>query len=132
MWWGLDGKLRATIVSWKCGKPRKNELTEQTLASPPTVWRLEWDKWVKEGNQPATMVRPLDARTNTVLVVPHCIGIEPPNGTVCNVGKLYRQEAGRRTLVADKVISVSTPPVKSGPAEAVSPWPTPIYSHHGE
>ncbi|MFI0406008.1 hypothetical protein [Actinomadura sp. 3N508] len=132
MWWGFDGKLHATIASWTCDETKESEETKQVLVSPPTVWRLDWDKWVKEGNQPATMVRPLDARTSMVLVVPDCIGITPPDGPYCYVGKLYREEAGKRTLVADQVFSVSTPPIKGGPSKAIRPWPTPTYDHKGE
>lgn len=133
IWWGLDGRLHATIASWTCNEKQRTEDKKMVLSKPSSLWRLDGQKWVHEDPSQATMVRQLDQKTRVVLVIPDCIG--PVKGQEvarqCNLGKLYRDAGGQRTLVADKVISISAPPLNTAPTTPSIPWPTPSSVVHG-
>lgn len=115
LWWGLDGHLRATIASWTCDDARRFENEKMVLASPSRLWRLDEQKWVLEDAAPATIVRQLVGDVRMVLTMPDCIGeaASPEPVKYCNVGALYRDEHGDRTLIAERVLSVSVPPRQS-------------------
>jgi hypothetical protein len=112
LWWGLDGHLRATIASWTCDNTKRAEDEKKIPATPSTVWRLDGQKWIKEGPSHATMVRELDERTRVMLVIPDCIGAttHPSPAIYCNSGVLYRDQDEKRTRIAEQVISISMPP----------------------
>ncbi|MGH3629888.1 MAG: hypothetical protein ACRDRL_20920 [Sciscionella sp.] len=130
LWWGLDGHLHATITSWTCDKTKDSEAAKKILAHPSTLWRLDGTKWSMERSSPATMVRQLDTTSEIVLVIPDCIGVATfDKGQVyCHTGNLYRDQAGKRTLVAANVISISTPPVHVAP---ILVMPSPYWVQSG-
>ncbi|MFE5810553.1 hypothetical protein [Streptomyces sp. NPDC056491] len=109
LWWGPDRHLYATISAWTCDKSQDPRDGKKRPHRPATLFRLDGDRWVSAGDQPATVVRPLDHGIRMVLVVPDCNGpVERTDGiTYCNTGSLYREEAGKRTKVADNVLSLS-------------------------
>ncbi|GGT03892.1 hypothetical protein [Streptomyces chromofuscus] len=111
LWWGPDRHLYATISAWTCDNSRRAEDDKQRLHRPATLFRLDGDKWVSAGDQPATVVRPLDRDTRMVLAIPDCVGrTNRDDGvTYCNTGTLHRERDGKRTEVADGVLSLSAP-----------------------
>ncbi|WP_405786973.1 hypothetical protein OG753_02940 [Streptomyces sp. NBC_00029] len=115
LWWGPDRHLYATISAWTCDKSQDSQDGRKRPHRPATLFRLDGDRWVSAGDQPATVVRPLDRDIRMVLVVPDCNGpVERTDGiTYCNTGSLYREEAGQRTKVADDVLSLSAPATAS-------------------
>jgi hypothetical protein len=131
LWWGLDGHLRATIQSWDCDNTKKDEQSKKVHPTPSTLWRLDGARWVQEDPSLETMVRQLDRSTKVVLVIPTCIDkpVQVDQVHLCNTGKLYNDHTGTRTLVADNVISISTPPSMSTPAVS---GPLPTLSSSGD
>ncbi|GAA2639891.1 hypothetical protein GCM10010425_50460 [Streptomyces spororaveus] len=117
LWWGPDQHLYATISAWTCDKSQDTQDGKKRPHRPATLFRLDGDRWVSAGDQPATVVRPLDRDTRMVLVIPDCNGpVERADGiTYCNTGSLYREAAGKRTKVADDVLSLSAPATASCP-----------------
>lgn len=111
LWWGLDNHFHATIESWTCDNTKQAETDKKVLAGPPTLWRLDGQKWTQEGSQQVTMVRQLTQTARIALVIPPCVGAitNPDPQTYCHVGTLYRDEGGARTTIASDVISISTP-----------------------
>ncbi len=115
LWWSSDRHLYATITSWTCDEAKRAENEKMVLAHHSSVWRLDGNRWVKDGLDRATMVRQVDATTQIELTRPDCIGQVPPNPTIsCNRGALYRVHEGTRMLVARNVISISAPPPDRG------------------
>ncbi|MFF9056296.1 hypothetical protein ACF09Z_34695 [Streptomyces erythrochromogenes] len=115
LWWGPDQHLYATISAWTCDKAQNAQDGKKRPHRPATLFRLDGDRWVSAGDQPATVVRPLDRDTRMVLVIPDCNApVERADAiTYCNTGSLYREEAGKRTKVADDVLSLSAPATAS-------------------
>lgn len=115
LWWAPDRHLYATISAWTCDNSKRIENDKQRLHRPATLFRLDGKKWVSAGDQPATVVRPLDHDTRMVLTIPDCVGSQSKDttATYCNTGPLYRERDGRRTKVADAVLSLSAPPTAS-------------------
>jgi hypothetical protein len=113
LWWGGDGHLYATIASWTCDLTKRYEDEKQVPHRPSSLWRLDGEKWVSAGGKPATMVRQLDRGTSAVLRIPDCIGpVKQFEGTNCGTGVLYQEHDGRRTTVAEGVLSVFAPPAR--------------------
>ncbi|MEU6484446.1 hypothetical protein [Streptomyces sp. NPDC046887] len=115
LWWGPDRHLYATIAAWTCDNSRRTEDDKKKRHRPATLFRLDGDRWVSAGDQPATVVRPLDRGTRMVLTIPDCVGRIDALGpadtvTYCNTGTLHRERGGKRTKVADAVLSLSAPP----------------------
>jgi hypothetical protein len=112
LWWGLDHHLYATISSWTCDNSADSEDAKMRLHRPSTLWRLDGDRWVAAGSQPATVARQLDPGTTMVLTIPDCIGPtdRADAGTYCNSGTLSQERHGKRTKIADGVLGLSAPP----------------------
>ncbi|PRH80930.1 hypothetical protein C6N75_01490 [Streptomyces solincola] len=115
LWWGPDQHLYATISAWTCDDSRSAQDDKKVPHRPATLFRLDGERWVSAGAQPATVVRPLDRRTRMVLVIPDCIGhIERDDAAAyCNSGPLYRERDGKRTKITGGVLSLSAPPSAS-------------------
>ncbi|MEV7996883.1 hypothetical protein AB0O67_34885 [Streptomyces sp. NPDC086077] len=115
LWWGPDQHLYATISAWTCDNNEGAEDDKQRPHRPSTLFRLDGEKWVSAGDQPATVVRPLDRETRMVLTIPDCVGRTHHDDAVthCSTGPLHREHDGKRTKVADGVLSLSAPATPS-------------------
>lgn len=120
LWWTPKGELRATANSWTCTDLKPNNNGTHVLHSAGDLWALENGKWVKGGMGPVTMVRDLGNGTTAALTVPSCLGVTDPNAN-CSSGPLVLQRDGNRTVVAEKAMFLSTPPISvPSPAPATS------------
>ncbi|MEU3643784.1 hypothetical protein AB0E59_10440 [Lentzea sp. NPDC034063] len=120
LWWTPKGELRATANSWTCTDLKPNNNGTHVLHSAGDLWALENGKWVKGGMDAVTMVRDLGNGTTAALTVPSCLGQTDPNAN-CTTGLLVLQRDGKRTVVAEKAMFLSTPPISV-------PAPQPITS----
>ncbi|MFS8098791.1 hypothetical protein LFM09_16810 [Lentzea alba] len=110
VWWTPKGELRATATSWTCTDLKANNNGTQTVRDAGGLWALENGKWAKSGTSPVTMVRDLGNGTVAELTVPSCIGQIDPNAD-CTAGPLALHRDSNRTVVAEKAMFVSTPPI---------------------
>lgn len=122
LWWGPDGHFHATIESWRCDNSKRSESDKEIPVNASAPWRLDGNSWVRNGTQHATMVRQLPGNGSITLVIPDCIGPSARRDTIryCDTGKLYREQRGKATLIANGVISLSSP----SPRVTPSPVPT--------
>ncbi len=111
LWWGRDGRLRATMSSWTCDNSRRAENDKQVPARPSAVWRLDGNRWAPDAGEGVTSAREISGSVRMELAVPDCIGPLPAQAdvTYCRTGTLYRAEDGRRDVVADHVLALSAP-----------------------
>ena len=130
-WWGIDGRLRATISSYTCDFSKDSLAEQEILASPSSVWRLDGQKWIQEGQEdkePVRQARQLDEATKLVLITPDCYdpAAHPNDFQVwCNTGKLYLDSNDHRVVISEATISLFTPPAQSANSKGGSPAQTP-------
>ncbi|WP_256103557.1 hypothetical protein [Streptomyces sp. ODS05-4] len=115
LWWGPDHHLYASISAWTCEDSERAENDQKRPHRPATLFRLDGERWVSAGGQPATMVRPTGPDTRAVLVIPDCNGPVKAQDriTYCNAGVLFRERDGKRTKITGGVLSLSAPPSAS-------------------
>ncbi|GLY51636.1 hypothetical protein Lesp01_52920 [Lentzea sp. NBRC 102530] len=118
LWWTARGELRATASSWTCTDLTANNQGKQVLRSAGDMWALENGKWVKRDTGPVTRVRELSDGATAVLTVPSCIGRASSEAN-CSYGTLAVLRNGQRTVVDEKALFLSAPPVS-----VPSPRPT--------
>ncbi|GAA4461471.1 hypothetical protein [Phytohabitans houttuyneae] len=108
IWWGRDGRLYATMSSWRCVQ---SPSSERESVGPHALWRLDGGAWVA--------VEGTASRAWRQLAADHLAVIETD-------GALYSERGGQRTHLADKVVAIHAPPV-AGPADsAITPRGRPV------
>ncbi|MFI9615746.1 hypothetical protein ACIHCM_29385 [Streptomyces sp. NPDC052023] len=110
---GLSAGSRGMI--WTCDNTKRAENDKQRLHRPATLFRLDGGKWVSMGDQPATAVRLLGQGERMVLTIPDCVGSSSAEDSVtyCHTGPLLREHDGKRTKIAEGVLSLSAPSTAS-------------------
>jgi hypothetical protein len=104
IWWGSDGRLHAAMITSPCdGKAVLSASGEQVPASfSPTTgeWALDANsQWVQVSHDKLYSVEDLGADTRLVA------SGEPDYMHI----KLYVEKAGRRTKLADDIVTISAP-----------------------
>ncbi|WP_344130099.1 hypothetical protein [Luedemannella flava] len=110
LWWGRDGRLYATMSSWRCVEWSGNTMPIQ----PHGLWRLDGRRWVAVDGTESLAWRQLGAGR---------LAFVDLNGV------LHTEHDGRRTKVAEGVRAIHAPVVGGAPdaAAAASGRPVPTY-----
>lgn len=105
LWWGPDGHLHAIITASTC-----NASGDSLSVTPDSLYRLDGNLWVQEDASSVTLERIFSATAKAVVTEQDCTIDRSIPKYYCGTGPLYFEESGKRSLVADHVILISTPP----------------------
>jgi hypothetical protein len=110
-WWDGEGALHASLTSQRC-----TDETDAEVTAPPTLWRLDGDRWTQVDQTVADAVRPLGAGTRLLL---------RKEGQT-NEYDLYVETGGKAELSVRQVYDVAVAPARPQPrAAATSTAPGP-------
>jgi pimeloyl-ACP methyl ester carboxylesterase len=90
LWWGRDGKLYATMASWRCFRQGSRSVD----VVPSSLWRLDGSTWVSVDAGPLAAVRQLSQTTKAVQLLD---------------GSLYTEVSGNGNQVASGVTWIAAP-----------------------
>jgi hypothetical protein len=126
LWWEPDGHFHASIDVVSCDNPEPNDASARTVSK--SVWRLDGTVWLRRTAEPALTMRRVGPDTEVALRPHDCDKVPPGREPVlyCNSGALILEHAGKRTPIADDVLTVSTPATASGALPAASLPPAPF------
>ncbi|MDN2499862.1 hypothetical protein FHY52_24760 [Nocardia nova] len=123
LWWGLDGNFHATMATWRCTEGDKNayfavdrDRSQQQVIMRNSLWTLDNSSlvWRPEPTPAAAQTRFIGNSGYLVLAKPDCIGpvtkAEAADKHYCERGVLYRRNSGTQVIIADRVLTMSTPP----------------------
>ncbi|GAA0404072.1 hypothetical protein GCM10009541_54080 [Micromonospora gifhornensis] len=96
-WWNQDGALHASLTSHRCTDENDDEFT-----APPTLWRLDGDRWTQVDQVVADAVRPIGAGTRLLL----------RQGGETNEHDLYIETGGNAELSVQQVYDVAVAPAR--------------------
>ncbi len=105
LWWGPDGHLHAIISVSTC-----DERGVQQSVAADSLYRLDGNLWIQDDPSPVTLERTFSGTAKVTLTEQDCTTDKSIPEYYCNTGPLYFEESGKRSLVADHVILISTPP----------------------
>ncbi|WP_162907433.1 hypothetical protein [Allorhizocola rhizosphaerae] len=108
LWWGRDGKLRASVTAWTCSV--KGAPTATKMPAGSTVWKLERQKWTIDTAAPTGLAREVGSKNYISLNFPNCRPSEA-NEDACDMGLLGYHNNGAMIQIAEDVLEISSPTI---------------------